>query len=144
MKCQSIKKKKLRGVSPQANYTDRATAAVGEVVPTFADSQYYSKIILKCCLSNAEDGMQHDILWDDGEQSGEGTSSSENENARGLRHEMSSPDQTLGSWTRIPLEAWMTFCVSSIFVLPYVGSGLATGWPSSKKSCQLSIRFIIS
>jgi hypothetical protein len=28
------KKKKLRGLSPQANYTDRATAAVGEVVPT--------------------------------------------------------------------------------------------------------------
>jgi hypothetical protein len=26
---------KLRGLSPQANYTDRATAAVGEVVPTF-------------------------------------------------------------------------------------------------------------
>jgi hypothetical protein len=31
------KKTKLRGLSPQANYTDRATAAVGEVVPTFAD-----------------------------------------------------------------------------------------------------------
>jgi hypothetical protein len=30
------KKTKLRGLSPQANYTDRATAAVGEVVPTFA------------------------------------------------------------------------------------------------------------
>jgi hypothetical protein len=28
---------KLRGLSPQANYTDRATAAVGEAVPTFAD-----------------------------------------------------------------------------------------------------------
>jgi hypothetical protein len=27
-------KKKLRGLSPQANYTDRATATVGEVVPT--------------------------------------------------------------------------------------------------------------
>jgi hypothetical protein len=30
-----LKKSKLRGLSPQANYTDRATAAVGEVVPTF-------------------------------------------------------------------------------------------------------------
>jgi hypothetical protein len=30
-------KTKLRGLSPQANYTDRATAAVGKVVPTFAD-----------------------------------------------------------------------------------------------------------
>jgi hypothetical protein len=31
-----LKKKnlKLRGLSPQANYTDRATAADGEVVPT--------------------------------------------------------------------------------------------------------------
>jgi hypothetical protein len=28
---------KLRGLSLQANYTDRATAAVDEVVPTFAD-----------------------------------------------------------------------------------------------------------
>jgi hypothetical protein len=27
---------KLRGLSPQANYADRATAAVGETVPTFA------------------------------------------------------------------------------------------------------------
>jgi hypothetical protein len=32
---------KLRGPSPQANYTDRATAAVGEVVPTFADRGCY-------------------------------------------------------------------------------------------------------
>jgi hypothetical protein len=34
-------KKKLRGLSPQANYTDRATAAVGEVVSTFADRGCY-------------------------------------------------------------------------------------------------------
>jgi hypothetical protein len=33
----SYEKKKTRGLSPQANYTDRATAAVSEVVPTFAD-----------------------------------------------------------------------------------------------------------
>jgi hypothetical protein len=33
-------KTKLRGPSPQANYTDRATAAVGEVVPTFAGRCY--------------------------------------------------------------------------------------------------------
>jgi hypothetical protein len=35
------KKKKLRGLSPQANYTDRATAAVGEVVPAFAGRGCY-------------------------------------------------------------------------------------------------------
>jgi hypothetical protein len=34
-------KKKLRGLSPQANYTDRATAAVSEVVPTFAGRGCY-------------------------------------------------------------------------------------------------------
>jgi hypothetical protein len=34
-------KKKLRGLSPQANYTDRATAAVGEVVPTFTGRGCY-------------------------------------------------------------------------------------------------------
>jgi hypothetical protein len=36
------------------------------------------KSFLKCCLSNVEDGIQDDILWNDSEQSGEGTSSSEN------------------------------------------------------------------
>jgi hypothetical protein len=33
--------KKLRGLSPQVNYTDRATAGVGEVVPTFAGTGCY-------------------------------------------------------------------------------------------------------
>jgi hypothetical protein len=32
---------------------------------------------LKCYLSNVEDGTQNDKLWDDSEQSGEGSSSSE-------------------------------------------------------------------
>jgi hypothetical protein len=34
-------KNKIRGLSPQANYTDRATAHVGEVVPTFAGRGCY-------------------------------------------------------------------------------------------------------
>jgi hypothetical protein len=40
----------------------------------------------------------------------------------GLRYELCSPARTLGSWVRIPLEAWMSvsFCV-------YVGSGTAAG-----------------
>jgi hypothetical protein len=42
---------------------------------------------------------------------------------RSPRHEMSSPAETLGSWVRILLEVWM-----SVFVLSFVGSGLATGW----------------
>jgi hypothetical protein len=39
---------------------------------------------------------------------------------RGLRHELSSFAQTLGSWVRIPLEAWMSVCVYSTFVLSCV------------------------
>jgi hypothetical protein len=35
------------------------------------------KSFLKCCVSNAEDGMQDDILSDDSEQIGESASSSE-------------------------------------------------------------------
>jgi hypothetical protein len=34
-----------------------------------------------------------------------------------LRHELPSTAQTLGSWVRIPLEAWMSVCVYSVFVL---------------------------
>jgi hypothetical protein len=40
---------------------------------------------------------------------------------------MSSPAQRLGLRVRIPLEAGMPVCISSVFVLPCVGSGLATG-----------------
>jgi hypothetical protein len=47
---------------------------------------------------------------------------------RGLRHEMSSPAWTLGSWVRFTLEEWMFVCVYAVFVLSCVGSGLATGW----------------
>jgi hypothetical protein len=39
-------------------------------------------------------------------------------------HELSSLARTLGSWVRIPLVAWMSLCVYSVFAL---GSGLATG-----------------
>jgi hypothetical protein len=42
----------------------------------------------------------------------------------GVRHELSSLARMLGPWVRIPLEAWMSVCVYSVFVL---GSGLATG-----------------
>jgi hypothetical protein len=43
---------------------------------------------------------------------------------RGLMHELSTPARTLGSWVRISLEAWMSVCVYSVFVL---GSDLVTG-----------------
>jgi hypothetical protein len=36
---------------------------------------------------------------------------------RGLRHELSSLARTLGSCVRVPLEAWMSVCVYSVFVL---------------------------
>jgi hypothetical protein len=35
----------------------------------------------------------------------------------GLRHEPSSPARILGSGVRVPLEAWMSVCVYSVFVL---------------------------
>jgi hypothetical protein len=35
----------------------------------------------------------------------------------GLRHELSSSAQTLGSWVLIPFEARMSVCVYSVFVL---------------------------
>jgi hypothetical protein len=41
-----------------------------------------------------------------------------------LIENLSSLARTLGSWVRIPLEAWMSVCVYSVFVS---GNGLATG-----------------
>jgi hypothetical protein len=46
----------------------------------------------------------------------------------GLRHELSSPARKLGSWVRIPLEAWISLCVYSVCAVLSVGSGLATCW----------------
>jgi hypothetical protein len=46
----------------------------------------------------------------------------------GVRHELSSSARTLGSWVRIPLEAWVSVCVYSVCVVLYVGRGSATGW----------------
>jgi hypothetical protein len=45
---------------------------------------------------------------------------------RGLRHVMSSSTQALGSWVRIPLEAWMSVQVYFVFVFSCIGSDLAT------------------
>jgi hypothetical protein len=36
---------------------------------------------------------------------------------RGLRHDLSSPARTLGSCVRIPLEACVSVCIYSVFVL---------------------------
>jgi hypothetical protein len=63
---------------------------------------------------------------------------------RGLRHELSSPARALGSWVRIPLKECMCDCVSSVFVLSCVSSGLAMSWPPSKDSYWLSVRFRVS
>jgi hypothetical protein len=47
----------------------------------------------------------------------------------GLRHELFSPAETLGSCFRIPLEAFMSVCVYSVFMLSCMyGSGLAVCW----------------
>jgi hypothetical protein len=58
--------------------------------------------------------------------------------ARGLRHELSSPAQTLGSWVRIPLKAWMSVCLYSVFVLSCVQvAALRLADPPSKESYRL-------
>jgi hypothetical protein len=58
---------------------------------------------------------------------------------RGLRHELFSPAQTLGSWVRIPLEAWMYVCIYSVCPVLCEARGLATGWSPSKDSYRLCI-----
>jgi hypothetical protein len=45
-----------------------------------------------------------------------------------LRHELSSPARTLGSWVRIPLKAQMFVCVYTGSVILCVDSGLVTCW----------------
>jgi hypothetical protein len=55
---------------------------------------------------------------------------------RCLKHEMSSPARTLGSWVRIPLKAWMSVCVYSLCVC-YV-SALQRAHHPTKESCRLS------
>jgi hypothetical protein len=57
--------------------------------------------------------------------------------SRGLKHELSSLAGTLGSWVRIPLKAWISVCVYSVFVLSCIGSGLARGWSPVKGVCRL-------
>jgi hypothetical protein len=60
---------------------------------------------------------------------------------RRLRHELSSPVQTLGSLVRIPLEAWVSMCVNSVFVLSCVQvAALRRTDPPSKESYWLCKR----
>jgi hypothetical protein len=47
--------------------------------------------------------------------------------SRSLRYELSSLARTLGSWVQIPLKAWISVCVYSVFVFSCVDNGLATG-----------------
>jgi hypothetical protein len=62
---------------------------------------------------------------------------------RGRRHEMSSHAQTLGWWIRIPLEAWMSVRVPSMFVF-CIGSGLATGLITRQRSPPDCPQFLIT
>jgi hypothetical protein len=45
-----------------------------------------------------------------------------------LRRELSLLARTLGLWFRIPLKAWMSACIYSVFMLSCIGSSLAMGW----------------
>jgi hypothetical protein len=59
----------------------------------------------------------------------------------------SSPDPTLRSWVRIPLEAWMCVWVYFLFVSSCVGSDLAAGWspvgPRTKKENGWGLQSLI-
>jgi hypothetical protein len=58
----------------------------------------------------------------------------------GLRHKLSSLTRTLGSWVRIQLQAWMSVCVYSVFVLFCVQvAALRRAKPPSKEPYQLCI-----
>jgi hypothetical protein len=48
--------------------------------------------------------------------------------SRSLRHVLYSPTQILRSWVRIPLEAWISVYVHSVFMLSCVRSSFETGW----------------
>jgi hypothetical protein len=55
--------------------------------------------------------------------------------SRDLRHELSSPSQTLGSWVRVTLESWMPVYIYSLFVLSCVYIvALRLADPPSKES----------
>jgi hypothetical protein len=44
--------------------------------------------------------------------------------ARGLRHELFSPAQILGSWVGIPFQAWIPVCVYSFLCSPMQAAAL--------------------
>jgi hypothetical protein len=57
---------------------------------------------------------------------------------RSLRHELSSPARTLGSWLRIQLKAWTSVCIYSVFVLSCVQiAALRQADPTSKEAYRL-------
>jgi hypothetical protein len=60
---------------------------------------------------------------------------------RCVRHEMSPPARTLGSWVWISLKARMYLCVYSVFVL---GSGLATGWSPVQEVLPTEVKQSVS
>jgi hypothetical protein len=57
---------------------------------------------------------------------------------RGLKHEPSWPARTLGSWVRIPLEAWMSVCIFLYLRYSVCRQGLCDGLiprPRSPTDC---------
>jgi hypothetical protein len=64
---------------------------------------------------------------------------SRSQRPRSLGHEQYSPSWTLWSWVWIPLEAWISVCVYSVFMLFCVVAALRGADPSSKESYWLRI-----
>jgi hypothetical protein len=74
-------------------------------------------------------------------KTGTGMVASWSQRSCGLRHEPSSPARILGSWVRIPLEAWVSMYVYSVFVVSCVQiSPLRRAEPQSKKFYRLCKR----
>jgi hypothetical protein len=74
---------------------------------------HYSSVLVSSFLLNA---AFVNTLWNEEFSSGI-SEVSRSQWPRVLRHEVSPPAQTLVSWVRIPLEACMSVCVYSVFVL---------------------------
>jgi hypothetical protein len=87
----------------------------------FEEPRFYSQYFKNCDIFCTIDDARCRSQW-----------------SHGLSHEPSSSARTLGSWVPVPLEAWMSVCVYSVFVLFCVQvATLRRADPPSKESYRL-------
>jgi hypothetical protein len=117
----------------QSGYTD-----ILQVVASFVHALCKLKVKLPCALFIKHEPWRRFVrriyTWEQG--------FCLSQRPRGLRHEPSSPARTLGSCVRIPLKAWMSVCVYSVFVLfCMLVAALRRAHPQSKESYWLCIDY---